>query len=248
VYHCHRATSECGVWKHQTTVCMATDWLRDEASQSYPSNASQEHARHEAVQRQLQELTFKPVINRSRDVGPVISMLDPGRHLAQVSMNADKSSLNQVVPASLFVDVAETDVDVAETCTLRLHRLPAHLESDRHGLRDAVLTCDNRWQPHRSGVKQRGCSGRCRRRWASQRVVSCLKLMSMIDILSAPPACDKPGGGCRRRNFGHAPSSRTPRSCLPTFRAWQPATGPGSRAAPHSTTGPASRPGVETNE
>jgi hypothetical protein len=46
----------------------------------------QEHARHEAAQKQLQELTFKPVINRIRDVGPIISMQDPGRHLAQVCL------------------------------------------------------------------------------------------------------------------------------------------------------------------
>ena len=58
--------------------------LDEDATYAFQHNALQEHARHEAVQKQLQELTFKPVINRSRDVGPVISMLDPGRHLAQV--------------------------------------------------------------------------------------------------------------------------------------------------------------------
>lgn len=44
-----------------------------------------EHARHEAAVKQLQRLTLRPTINRTRGIGPVISMADPGRHLAQVA-------------------------------------------------------------------------------------------------------------------------------------------------------------------
>lgn len=53
----------------------------------YACCSAQEHARHEAAQQQLQELTFKPKINSICDVGPIISMQDPGRHLAQVCLH-----------------------------------------------------------------------------------------------------------------------------------------------------------------
>ena len=79
----------------------------------YACCSAQEHARHEAAQQQLQELTFKPKINSICDVGPIISMQDPGRHLAQVYLHHLYLTTQPRINASM----AEAHTTVASAST-----------------------------------------------------------------------------------------------------------------------------------
>lgn len=127
----------------------------------------QEHARHEAALRQLQELTLHPVINRNyAGVRPAISLKQPGPYLAEVPALAEMLLLQTLY--SYSAASLECIALVASTASsIRWHRCSRRRNFSLLRRVACLGLMNRRWQRQSQDGPRSTTNVNCRQRCAS---------------------------------------------------------------------------------